>query len=114
MRLWETIDKEMSLKDCYIYQYVPEDGDIWNEDGLIWSLNYFFYNKLKKRVCYLYLRGVSTLGHWGGSLQLQQEKMVRGEMHGGGRCHSELSEEESSWDVMDYDDDEGWVENMEF
>lgn len=102
----------MSLKDCYIYQYVPEDGDIWNEDGLIWSSNYFFYNKLKKRVCYLYLRGVSTLGHWG--LQLQREKMVGGEVHGVGRYHNELSEEESSWDIADYGDHEGWVENMEF
>lgn len=114
-RLWETIDKEMSLKDCYIYQYSPEDGDIYNEDGVVWSTNYFFYNKLRKRVCYLYLRGVSTLGHSWGSMQVSGEKMIGGRTHGDGRWQRGLSEDDSSsWDGMDYDDEDEWVGSMEF
>lgn len=114
-KLWETIDKEMSLNECYIYQYIPEDGDINNEDGLIWSMNYFFYNKLRKRVCYLYLRGVSTLGNSWGSMQVVGEKMIGGRSQMGGRWHRNVSEDDSSsWDDMDYDDEEEWVESMEF
>ena len=109
-RLWETIDKEMSLKECLIYQYNPEDGDLYNEDGLIWSLNYFFYNKDRKRVCYLYLRGVSTLGHSFGSIR----EKVAGAGARSGRITGSMSDDESSWDDMDYDDEEEWVGSMEF
>ena len=58
-RMWRIIDKEMYLKECSAYAYVPE-GDLWDgEEGVIWSLNYFFFSKTRKRVCYIYLRGLS-------------------------------------------------------
>ena len=58
-RMWRLIDKEMHLKECSIYAYAPEE-DLWESDeGVIWSLNYFFFNKARKRVCYIYLRGLS-------------------------------------------------------
>lgn len=60
-RMWKIIDDQMSLKDCAIYAYAPEDDPYDGEDGAIWSLNYFFFNKGRKRVCYLYLRGISIL-----------------------------------------------------
>lgn len=53
--IWRIIDKEMSLKDCSIYCYAPEEDPYDGEEGAIWSLNYFFFNKTRKRVCYLYL-----------------------------------------------------------
>jgi len=53
----------MSLKDCSIYSYAPEEDPYDGEDGAIWSLNYFFFNKARKRVCYIYLRGISILSH---------------------------------------------------
>lgn len=104
----------MSLKECYIYQYSPEDGDIYNEDGVVWSTNYFFYNKLRKRVCYLYLRGVSTLGHSWGSMQVAGEKMIGGRTLRGGMERGMSEDDSSSWDDMDYDDEEEWVGSMEF
>ena len=63
--MWRLIDNQMSLKECLIFRYAPEDIDPFEDDdeGAIWSINYFFFNKARKRVCYLYLRGVSVLSH---------------------------------------------------
>ena len=60
-RMWHLIDKEMVLKECSIYCYAPEEDPYDGEEGALWSFNYFFFNKAKKRVCYLYLRGLSLL-----------------------------------------------------
>ncbi|KAI9835071.1 MAG: hypothetical protein M1819_002623 [Sarea resinae] len=62
-RMWGLIDKEMNLKECSIYCYAPEEDPYDGEDGAIWSFNYFFFNKARKRVCYLYLRGLSVMSH---------------------------------------------------
>ncbi|EXJ53336.1 uncharacterized protein A1O5_13429 [Cladophialophora psammophila CBS 110553] len=61
--MWRLIDQQMSLRDCAVYRYAPEDFDPFEDDdeGSIWSMNYFFFNKARKRVCYLYLRGISVL-----------------------------------------------------
>jgi len=66
-RMWRLIDKEMSLKDCSIWCYSPEEDPYDGEEGAIWSFNYFFFNKARKRVCYIYLRGLSIIGHDSGS-----------------------------------------------
>lgn len=63
-QMWRLIDSQMSLKECSIYRYAPEEDIFEGEDeGAVWSLNYFFFNKQRKRVCYLYLRGISILSH---------------------------------------------------
>ena len=61
--MWRLIDQQMSLRECTIYRYAPEDFDPFEDDeeGSLWSMNYFFFNKARKRVCYLYLRGISVL-----------------------------------------------------
>jgi len=67
----------MDLRHCQIWSYRPEDDDLLLEDesdelssdseddedgvgveegGTLWSVNYFFYNKSKKRVAYLHLK----------------------------------------------------------
>jgi Maf1 regulator len=63
--MWRLIDQQMSLKECSIYRYAPDDLDPFEDEdeGAIWSINYFFFNKTRKRVCYLYLRGLSVLSH---------------------------------------------------
>ncbi|EGE03523.1 Maf1 regulator [Trichophyton equinum CBS 127.97] len=60
-RMWRIIDNQMSLKECSIYCYSPDEDPYDGEEGTIWSLNYFFFNKVRKRVCYIYLRGISVL-----------------------------------------------------
>jgi CDP-glycerol glycerophosphotransferase (TagB/SpsB family) len=57
------IDKEMDLKDCTVYCWAPPDEPFDGEEGSIWSLNYFFFNKDKKRVTYLNVRGVPVMTH---------------------------------------------------
>lgn len=61
--MWGLIDQQMSLKECHIYRYAPDDMDPFedDEDGTLWSINYFFFNKTRKRVLYLSLRGISAL-----------------------------------------------------
>lgn len=62
-KCWKAIDKEMDLKDCEIFCYAPDDDPFDTEESAIWSLNYFFFNKHRKRVCYIYARGLSTTSH---------------------------------------------------
>ncbi|KXX77331.1 Repressor of RNA polymerase III transcription maf1 [Madurella mycetomatis] len=61
--MWSMIDKEMSLKDCTVFSYQPADDPFDEEEGAIWALHYFFFNKALKRVCYLYVRGVPVMSH---------------------------------------------------
>ncbi|KAI9793464.1 MAG: hypothetical protein M1833_000750 [Piccolia ochrophora] len=62
-RMWTLIDHQMSLKECGIYCYTPEEDPYDGEEGAIWSFNYFFFNRARKRVCYLHLRGLSIMSH---------------------------------------------------
>lgn len=61
--MWTFIDKEMTLKECSVYCYSPEEDPYDGEESAIWSLNYFFFNKARKRVAYIYLRGIPVLSH---------------------------------------------------
>ncbi|KAL8689180.1 MAG: hypothetical protein Q9218_005093 [Villophora microphyllina] len=62
-RKWRLIDKEMNLKECSVYAYVPDEDPYDGDEGAIWSFNYFFFNKTKKRVCYLYLKSLAIISH---------------------------------------------------
>ncbi|KAJ5892079.1 Repressor of RNA polymerase III transcription maf1 [Penicillium subrubescens] len=62
-RMWQIMDEHMSLKECSVYSYSPEEDPSDADDGAIWSLHYFFFNPLRKRVCYLYLRAIPILSH---------------------------------------------------
>jgi len=59
--MWSLIDKEMTLKECTVYCWAPPDEPFDGEEGSIWSLNYFFFNKDRKRVAYIYVRGVPVI-----------------------------------------------------
>jgi len=62
-QMWSMIDKEMTLKECTVYCWAPPDDPFDGEEGSIWSLNYFFFNKDRKRIAYIYLRGVPVMSH---------------------------------------------------
>jgi len=59
--MWSLIDKEMTLKECTVYAWAPPDEPFDGEESSIWSLNYFFFNKERKRVAYIYVRGVPVI-----------------------------------------------------
>ena len=62
-KMWRHIDKEMDLKACSIYTLAPEQELFDEEEGVIWTTNYFFFNKALKRVCYIYLKGLSIINN---------------------------------------------------
>ncbi|RDW62825.1 repressor of RNA polymerase III transcription MAF1 [Coleophoma crateriformis] len=62
-QMWTLIDKEMTLKECTVYCWAPPDEPFDGEEGSIWSLNYFFFNKERKRVAYIYVRGIAVMSH---------------------------------------------------
>ncbi|KAJ5584579.1 uncharacterized protein N7459_004379 [Penicillium hispanicum] len=62
-RMWRIVDEHMSLKECAVYSYSPEEDPSDSDDGAIWSLHYFFFNPIRKRVSYLYLRAIPILSH---------------------------------------------------
>lgn len=57
--LWSAIDNVISMYECDIYSYNPDESDPFGEDGYIWSFNYFFYNKKMKRILYFSCRAKS-------------------------------------------------------
>jgi hypothetical protein len=61
--MWTMIDKEMTLKECTVYCWSPEESEWDGEQGSIWSLHYFFFNKARKRVAYIYIRGIPVMTH---------------------------------------------------
>jgi hypothetical protein len=61
--MWSLIDKEMALSQCTVYCWAPPDEPFDGDEGSIWSLNYFFFNKERKRVAYIYVRGVPVVTH---------------------------------------------------
>lgn len=62
-KMWDLIDKQMDLKFCKIYTYEAQHDPFDNDEGCIWSFKYLFYNKIRRRVCYLYAHGISVLSH---------------------------------------------------
>jgi hypothetical protein len=60
--MWTLIDKEMTLKECSIFCFDPVEIDE-EEDQAIWSLNYFFFNKTRKRVAYIYVKGIAVMSY---------------------------------------------------
>jgi len=59
-KLWSCIDMEVELQKADIYSYIPDlNSDPFTEDGVIWSFNYFFYNRALKRIVFLKCRSFS-------------------------------------------------------
>lgn len=62
-QMWALVNKEMTLKDCTVFSYQPADDPFDEDEGAIWALHYFFFNKALKRVCYMYVRAVPVMSH---------------------------------------------------
>ena len=59
-KLWVTMNEEIGLPECDIYSYNPDlASDPFGEDGCLWSFNYFFYNRKKKRMVLFTCRALS-------------------------------------------------------
>ncbi|KAI3380375.1 hypothetical protein SNEBB_002159 [Seison nebaliae] len=61
--LWKVIDEEINLKQCNIYSYRSNGTDPFGDSaGVLWSFNYFLFNKKRKRIFFINSR---TLSNWG-------------------------------------------------
>jgi len=56
-QLWSVIDEEINIKECEIFSYRPDGtSDPFSESGIIWSFNFFFYNRKLRRILFLTCR----------------------------------------------------------
>jgi hypothetical protein len=55
---WLMIDEEMDLRECEVYNFCPAENPFDGDGVPLWSLHYFFFNRAKKRVCYLQVRAI--------------------------------------------------------
>ncbi|XP_071958138.1 repressor of RNA polymerase III transcription MAF1 homolog [Antedon mediterranea] len=59
-KLWSAINDEIVLNECEIYSYNTDlESDPFGEEGVLWSFNYFFYNKKLKRILFVTCRATS-------------------------------------------------------
>ncbi|KAM3588980.1 RNA polymerase III-inhibiting protein maf1 [Umbelopsis sp. WA50703] len=59
-RLWDVLDMIVELGDCDVYSFNPDmDDDPMDEEGSIWSLNHFFFNKKLKKIVFFSIRSQS-------------------------------------------------------
>eukprot|EP01089_Gocevia_fonbrunei_P009446 TRINITY_DN21752_c0_g1_i1.p1 TRINITY_DN21752_c0_g1~~TRINITY_DN21752_c0_g1_i1.p1 ORF type:complete len:226 (+),score=28.44 TRINITY_DN21752_c0_g1_i1:116-793(+) len=71
-KLWSSLEAEMKIMDCEMFSYIPEpDADPFNEEGIIWCFNYFFYNKKQKKVLFFMCKSVSKTAQ--DSMQTQSD-----------------------------------------
>ncbi|KAI1370767.1 Maf1 regulator-domain-containing protein [Hypoxylon crocopeplum] len=59
--MWTMLDQEMTLKDCIVYSFEPLEDPFDGDEAAIWRMHYLFFNKDRKRVAYLYVRGVPII-----------------------------------------------------
>ncbi|XP_072169241.1 repressor of RNA polymerase III transcription MAF1 homolog [Diadema setosum] len=56
-KLWAAINDEIAANECEVYSYNPDlSSDPFGEEGVLWSFNYFFYNKKLKRILFFTCR----------------------------------------------------------
>lgn len=60
--MWDLIDREIEMRTCEKYIWDPED-DPFEEESAIWNHHFLFFNKDKKRVCYIHFGAFSVISH---------------------------------------------------
>ncbi|KAG1452706.1 hypothetical protein G6F46_009592 [Rhizopus delemar] len=60
-RLWDVLDEIVQFNECDVYTYNSDvDDDPMNEEeGYLWSLNYFFFNRKLKRMIFFSIKSES-------------------------------------------------------
>ncbi|KAL8730936.1 MAG: hypothetical protein Q9166_003726 [cf. Caloplaca sp. 2 TL-2023] len=109
---WRLIDQEMSLKNCEIFAYVPDEDPYDGDEGAIWSFNYFFYNKAKKRVCYLYLKSLSIISHSADLKTPGREGSEPGSSKRAKYWLGDRNDVSGVWHDDDDEDDDNYIRNI--
>ena len=51
-KMWASINDAVDIRESEIFSYVPDMNDDPFSDGILWSFNFFIFNKDKGRICY--------------------------------------------------------------
>jgi len=86
-KLWNTLEEEIRVRECDIYSYIEGEADAFSEDGIIWSMNYFFFNKKLRRLVFLTCRCTSK------TVERQEASMLND--------YSDEDEREWGWSIED-------------
>ncbi|VVT58967.1 uncharacterized protein SAPINGB_P006474 [Magnusiomyces paraingens] len=116
--LWESLDDHIGLKECAVYSHTPSDSFL-NDlgPGTLWCYMWFFFNKRRKRVVYLYLTATRT-HELSSSLRREHERRRR---DSSSLATYPESYDEEEYDLAqvsenengDYDDDDAIVGDLE-
>ncbi|KAI1097535.1 repressor of RNA polymerase III transcription MAF1 [Jackrogersella minutella] len=119
--MWTMLDKEMTLRDCTVFSYQPIEDPFDGDEAAIWRVHYFFFNKNKKRVAYLYIRGLPILmnspalaPHRRGSngLSKRHAPPFPNSLNANKRARFWLGDQLASRVVVDDDDDDDYDDDM--
>eukprot|EP00633_Aureoumbra_lagunensis_P001414 CAMPEP_0197295022 /NCGR_PEP_ID=MMETSP0890-20130614/34199_1 /TAXON_ID=44058 ORGANISM="Aureoumbra lagunensis, Strain CCMP1510" /NCGR_SAMPLE_ID=MMETSP0890 /ASSEMBLY_ACC=CAM_ASM_000533 /LENGTH=200 /DNA_ID=CAMNT_0042770747 /DNA_START=223 /DNA_END=825 /DNA_ORIENTATION=- len=51
--LWLAVEEAVQMNQCQVFSYVPDlDSDPFSDQNVLWSFNFFFFNKHLKRILY--------------------------------------------------------------
>ena len=64
--MWARLEKELRLRQCERYSWRPQPDQLSYDLVGLWSKHYFFFNRVRKRVCYLHFRARSRMGRHAG------------------------------------------------
>ncbi|KAL8305479.1 hypothetical protein RB597_003720 [Gaeumannomyces tritici] len=93
---WALINKQMMLEDCTVFSYQPAENPFDEEEGAIWTLHYFFFNKALKRVAYLHARGVPVTSHSRRGVLDGAGYSIGARLHGAGAASGAYNDDDSS------------------
>lgn len=51
-KMWASINDAVDIRKAEIFSYVPDMNDDPFSDGILWSFNFFIFNKERGRICY--------------------------------------------------------------
>jgi hypothetical protein len=106
--MWQDISTVMDLKNCEIFSYVPDMEEDPFSDGVLWSFNFFFFNKELKRILYFtcvatsLMRGTAAVSARGGA---EEDEDAMDDYYPDGAGEAE-SEDDGIDAMSDNDDDE--------
>eukprot|EP00003_Mantamonas_plastica_P022895 TRINITY_DN397_c0_g1_i3.p1 TRINITY_DN397_c0_g1~~TRINITY_DN397_c0_g1_i3.p1 ORF type:complete len:238 (-),score=52.09 TRINITY_DN397_c0_g1_i3:72-713(-) len=73
--VWKCIDENIDLKECDVYQYLPDadTNPLQDDEGLYWSFFYFFYNRKLKRIVF-FAASCESRSHIGNREEEEEEE----------------------------------------
>ncbi|KAJ1728035.1 RNA polymerase III-inhibiting protein maf1 [Coemansia biformis] len=78
-RMWDCIDDVINIDECDVYSYTPDaESDPYEDEGPVWSFNYFFFNRHLKRIVFFTCRCISNLDELENA---SDQELVFGDLH---------------------------------